>query len=431
MEDEALMNISNLVDDWLSEFDVHSQSFSVNMIDRILESGCRLEASDIHLQPAEAGVDVRYRIDGVLQSAGMIPPALADHLITRLKVMGKLVTYRANIPQEGRLRLSESRSGLMDDDEEPRERDWEMRLSTFPTLHGERAVIRLFPEMGEFERLDDLGFPQDVNAGLRHMIEHTNGGIIFAGPAGSGKTTTAYACMREIVETSDSCRSVVSLEDPIERAIPGTAQSEITAASKIDLATGLRFMMRQDPEVIMVGEIRDKATAEACLQASLTGHLVFSTFHAGSAAQAIERLAELGIDPYLLRSGLLGILSQRLMRRLCDCAHRHRTADDPDGALGLPVQHYALPNGCEKCTGTGYRGRMVITEMISLERPAVGQAVLERAETARLEKLAIERGMVPAKKRAIEAVENGESSPSEFRRVFGIAEDPWEELDEI
>jgi type II secretory ATPase GspE/PulE/Tfp pilus assembly ATPase PilB-like protein len=279
--------------------------------------------------------------------------------------------------------------------------------------------------------LEDLGFPKDIHAGLRHMTEHSNGGVIFAGPAGSGKTTTAYACMREIVETAESCRSVVSLEDPIERAIPGTAQSEITAGSKIDLATGLRYMMRQDPEVIMVGEIRDKATAETCLQASLTGHLVFSTFHAGSAAQAIERLSEFGIDPYLLRSGLLGILSQRLVRRLCDCAHRHSTADDPDGALGLSVQHYSLPNGCEKCTGTGYLGRMVLAEMISLERPAVGQAVLERAETAKLEKLAIERGMVPAKKRAFQAVENGETSPTEFRRVFGIAEDPWEELDDI
>ena len=201
--------------------------------------------------------------------------------------------------------------------------------------------------------------------------------------------------------------------------MPGVAQSQVNPAAGLDLATGLRFLMRQDPEVIMVGEIRDRATAEAAMQASLTGHLLLSTFHAGSAVETLGRLLDMGIEPYVVRSGLLAILCQRLLRRLCSCA---RAIDDPQDYLGLPVQRALRPVGCPACGGTGYRGRILLVEMLALKSAAaveLGRAVLARADTSVLEPLAVQAGMVTRWRRAISAVECGATSPAEVRRVLG------------
>ena len=207
------------------------------------------------------------------------------------------------------------------------------------------------------------------------------------------------------------------MEDPIEVAVDGVAQSQVNEAAGLDLATGLRFLMRQDPEVIMVGEIRDRPTAEAALQASLTGHLLLSTFHAGSAAETISRLLDMGIEPYVLRSGLLGVVCQRLLRRLCRCA---RKCDDPDARLGLPVDRVMVPTGCEACGGTGYRGRFLLAEMLPITHAQLGRAILSRCDTARLEQLAVEAGMVTRWDRACRAVEAGLTGPAEVRRVLGV-----------
>jgi type II secretory ATPase GspE/PulE/Tfp pilus assembly ATPase PilB-like protein len=257
---------------------------------------------------------------------------------------------------------------------------------------------------------------------LAAALAETSGAILVTGPAGSGKTTTVYACMRELAAGCPAGaappRSLASLEDPIEVAVPGVAQSQVHPAVGFDLATGLRFLMRQDPEVIMVGEIRDRATAEAAFQASLTGHLLLTTFHAGSAAEAIGRLSDLGIEPYLLRSGILAILSQRLARRLCRCA---RASDDPAARLGLPVQEFRLPVGCEACRGTGYEGRIVLVEMLRPQPTELGRAILSRSDAATLDRLAVQAGMVTRWQRACQAVRDGLTSPQEVRRVLGFS----------
>ncbi len=291
--------------------------YAVQAVDRVLAAGREAAASDLHLTPSADGLDLRWRLDGVLQPVTRFPREVSANIVARLKVLAELLTYRTDVPQEGRIRDGQV----------------EMRVSTFPTLYGEKAVVRLFAATGSLLWPANLGLPPEIAASLSRLLGETSGAILVTGPAGSGKTTTVYACLRELASQS-SGRSLTSLEDPIEVAVPGVAQSQVNPVSGFDLATGLRFLLRQDPEVIMVGEIRDPATAEVAFQASLTGHLVLSTFHAGSAAACISRLSDMGIEPYLLRSGILAIVSQRLVRKLCSCSQP--IADEAE-LLGLPV----------------------------------------------------------------------------------------------
>jgi type II secretory ATPase GspE/PulE/Tfp pilus assembly ATPase PilB-like protein len=294
-----------------------------------------------------------------------------------------------------------------------------MRLSTFPTLYGEKAVLRIFAGAGRFERLDELGLPAEILSTLRRLLGATSGAILFSGPAGSGKTTTQYACLRDLVETTRGSRALATLEDPIEVAVPGVAQSQVNPGAGFSLEVGLRSILRQDPEVIAVGEIRDRATAEVAFQASLTGHLVLSTFHTGSAAGVVGRLSDMGIEPYLLRSGILAVIAQRLVRRLCECG---REDSDPGSRLGLTVERFRVPVGCERCGGTGYRGRLVLAEMLLPEPTELGRAILSRLDVAQLEALAVASGMVSRWERARLAVEAGLTSPAEVRRVLGISD---------
>lgn len=397
------ISVRDLVAQRFSGLDPKSPQYAVEVVDRVLAAGRELGASDVHLQPAADGLELRYRIDGVLQSAGFLPAALAPNIVARLKVQADLLTYRTDLPQEGRIRAPAG--------------DVELRVSTFPTLYGEKAVVRFFAATGQFRHLDDLGLPDDVLIRLRELLAATSGAIFATGPAGSGKTTTLYACLRELASRSAG-RSLVSLEDPIEMPVAGVAQAQVNAHVGFDLATGLRFLMRQDPEVILVGEVRDRETAEAAFQGALTGHLLLSTFHAGSAVEAIGRLSDMGIEPYLLRSGVLAILNQRLVRRLCTCA---RTSTDAADRLGLPVDEVRVPAGCESCGGTGYRGRMLLVEMLTPQPTELGRAILSRTDTAALEDLAVQSGMVTRWQRAYEAVRTGLTSAAEVRRVLGLS----------
>lgn len=417
--------------DSLTRFNLADPQYATYIVDAIIAEGQSIGASDLHLQPTSQGLELKYRLNGVLMPAAIFMPNLGPNIIARLKVKADLLTYHTDRPQEGRIRLSES--------------DVEMRVSTFPTLHGERAVVRFFGSSNRYQRLDDLGLPTDVLVALRNLLSETSGSIVISGPAGSGKTTTAYACLREIAAISNqnasatnfphnishdiasnillpqcsySGRSLVSIEDPIEIAIDGVAQSQVNPQTGLDLTSGLRFLMRQDPEVIFVGEIRDRQTADAAMQASLTGHLLLTTFHAGSATETVSRLLEMGIEPYILRSGLLAVLNQRLLRQLCDCA---RETTDLDARLGLNVERVRIPVGCQKCRGTGYRGRFLIVELVSLVRSDLGRAVLSRSDTADLEKLALKAGMISRWSRACNAIDAGLTSPAEVRRVLGFS----------
>jgi general secretion pathway protein E len=381
--------------------------YVIKIVDLILDEAILLSASDIHLLPLADGMEVRYRIDGVLQLADILPRAIVPNVIGRLKVLADMVTYRTDIPQEGRLRGSPG--------------EVEMRVSSFPTHFGERAVIRLFSRSNRYVRLGDLGLPDEIAATLAQLLAETSGAILFCGPAGSGKTTTFYTCLRELAASSRGGRSLMTLEDPIEVLIPGVAQAQLNKTAGLDLASGLRSMMRQDPEVIAVGEIRDLETAEIALQASLTGHLVLCTFHAGSAAGVLSRLADMKIEPYVMISGIRAVVCQRLVRRLCDCA---RDVDDPSLLLGLAVSRARVAVGCDVCRGTGYQGRVVLAEILAPSDPAISQAIRVHADVAHLERVAHQGGIVGIFERARHAVEVGLTAPPGIRRVLGISNRP-------
>ena len=369
----------------------------------ILQSARDASATDVHLVPHADGLQMDWRIDGVLHPVARFEPEFAPKIVARLKVVSGLLTYRCDIPQEGRI--------AADIDEV------ETRISTFPTLHGEKAVVRLFAAEGQYLHLNQLGLPDDIGPKLKRLLGETSGVILLTGPAGSGKTTTIYSCLREIVDESHGGRSLVSLEDPIEVIVPGVAQSQVNDSVGFTLEHGLRSLMRQDPEVIMVGEIRDRSTAETVFQASLTGHLVITTFHAGSAAGSISRLLDMGIEPYLLRSSLRAILSQRLIRRLCGCASKNDSSD----VIGADVRlaSASKPVGCERCNGTGYSGRTLLTEMIEPDSHATAHAILAKQDTATIHSAAVSSGMIPQSERAIRAVETGQTSVEEIYRVLG------------
>ncbi|MBS0204826.1 MAG: type II/IV secretion system protein [Planctomycetes bacterium] len=387
----------------LPSLDPADPNYVGDVISAILKVACEVRSSDVHFTPNETELNVSWRIDGVLQPVAVIPRRLAPNVAARLKVLADLLTYRTDVPQEGRLR-----------DCEP---DVEMRLSTFPTLYGEKAVVRLFAGSGRYQWPADLGLPDDLQQRLLNLLLETAGALVITGPAGSGKTTTAYACLRELQRQVGAGKSVVTLEDPIETVLSGVSQSQVNRAAGFDYALGLRSLLRQDPDAILVGEVRDRETAETVFQACLTGHLVLTTFHAGSAAEAVSRLGDMGVEPYLLRAGLLGIVCQRLFRALCDCA---RWTDDEACRLGYPVSQVRVPAGCVNCNGTGYRGRLLLAELLIPNDPTVGRAILDRVDATQLQALAVNSGMNSISRRVQDAVESGKTSPAEARRVLGF-----------
>ncbi len=372
----------------LEKLDPCDVNYATRFVESLLSAAEQAKASDIHLQPTPAGIEIRWRLDGVLQPVGTFPRGEATDVAARLKVLARLLTYRTDIPQEGRIAA----------DALGKNARTEMRVSTFPSLYGERVVVRLFVAPQELLQICDLGLPAEVSASLEQALARTSGAVLITGPAGGGKTTTAYACLRHVVQSTRGARSIVSLEDPIEVAIAGVSQSQVNPAAGFDLASGLRALLRQDPEVVLLGEIRDQPTAAAVFQAALTGQLVISTFHAGSVCEAISRVAEMGIEPYLLRSGLALLMQQRLLRQLCSCQGK----------------------GCETCQQSGYRGRIAIAEILPPLSNELTAAVLRHADAAELQNLVEAAGMVPLQQRVQHLVEQGITSLAEARRVLGL-----------
>lgn len=394
--------MTNDLSQQLASLDASSPLYATQFVERLLAAAADSGASDVHLHPLPNGLEVRWRMDGVLQRVGEFPRGAAADVVSRLKVLAELLTYRTDVPQEGRIRPSSAAAAAVPG--AVNNSAVEMRVSTFPTLFGERAVVRLFAGEARFEHLAELGLPAEIEIALRQLLAETSGVVLVTGPAGSGKTTTAYACLREIARASEGRRNLVTLEDPIEMALPGVSQSQVHPAAGFDLPTGLRSLMRQDPEVILVGEIRDGVTAETAFQAALTGHLVLTTFHAGSAAGALSRLIDMGIEPYLVKSGVRAIVQQRLVRRLCECAGR------------------SVAGGCDQCRHTGYRGRLVLAELLPPLSGELGRALLERRDSVELARLAEAAGMTTIAARAKLAVDAGQTDLAEVRRVLGFAE---------
>lgn len=379
--------------------------FATSFVDRLLQLAAEAGASDVHLDPLGGALGVRWRLDGVLHEIGQLRGESGPNIIARLKVLAGLLTYETALPQEGRIRDDALRV--------------EVRVCTFPTLHGERAVIRVLGTGSESLRsLAQLGLPAGVLAELQKHLVATSGAILIVGPAGSGKTTTAYACLRQIAADSGGGRSLASLEDPIEVAVDSVAQSQVNLPAGFDMATGLRSLLRLDPEVILIGEMRDQPTAETALQAALTGQLVVTTFHAGNCADALHRLVDMGIPAYALRNAVRLVVAQRLVRRLCACAV---TADVEEHArpLGLEVRRCSIAVGCDACHGTGYLGRSLIAEWRTVsdwEFPTIHDR--PPAETAiNLPAAPTYEGHLWHSAAAL--VEAGVTSPLEVARVLG------------
>jgi type II secretory ATPase GspE/PulE/Tfp pilus assembly ATPase PilB-like protein len=387
----------------LDALDAAKPERTSQLVDLILAEAVRRSASDVHFEPTHRAVEVRYRLDGVLQQVASLNRELAPNLIARLKVMAELLTYRLDIPQEGSIRQELNSTGA------------DMRVSTFPTIHGERVVVRIFDVSGETLDLEQLGLPGDLLDSLLDLLRERTGAILLTGPSGSGKTTTIYACLRHLVRLGGGGQHILTIEDPVEQVIEGVSQAQARPGTEFDFARGLRSVLRQDPEVIMIGEIRDRETAFIAIEAALTGHLVFSTLHAGSACGVIGRLLEMGIEPYLLTSGLKGILNQRLVRRLCDACRQ--PVEEKDIASRWPMRsHRAV--GCGACAGTGYRGRILLAELLMLDS-SLRQVILARSDTATLEAEANRSGRSTLWTAAERAVAEGLTTAEEIERVLG------------
>ena len=376
----------------LSQVRREPDRFAVEVVDLLLRMARQQRASDIHLLPLpEKRMEVLWRIDGVLTPIATLSEMTAN-VVSRLKVMGNLLTYRTDIPQEGRLQASTA--------------DVEMRISTFPTVHGEKAVVRLFVASGSYRYLEDLGLGQETEAAFSQLLRGTSGVVLIAGPAGAGKTTTLYASLRTIQRDSALPRSICTLEDPVEALLPGVSQSQVKPGTEFTYQRGLASLMRQDPDVIMVGEIRDQETAQTVFQASLTGQLVLTSFHAGSAAEALSRVSDMGIEPYVIRSGLACVLAQRLMRKRCSCLPAQSS---PETASAT----------CPTCHGCGHSGRMVVAELLTPATTEVTAAILQKLPASELHRTAVSGGMSPLRQLAANAVAAGLTTQLELYRVFG------------
>ena len=377
------------------------------LVDVMIGEGLRREASDIHIEPSDDGVSLRYRLDGVLHPAIRIKSPVGGNVIARVKVLADLLTYHTDVPQEGRI------------DREKVAASSDLRVSTFPTVRGEKAVIRLFDEKTQDVQLDQLGYPEPVRAELECQLLTPKGLILLTGPAGSGKTTTIYAALRFILEGAGGARNIVTVEDPVERMLEGVTQTQVHPATGLTFARCLRSLMRQDPEVIVVGEIRDRETAAIAVEAGLTGHLVISTIHSGAASGVFTRLLEMQVEPHLLNSSVNFIVAQRLIRKLC--ASCRKPIDSEVGLLGLPRDLFGAAcesAGCDQCFGTGYLGRTVLVEALRTN-DAIRKAVLDRVSTEALARIACDQGMKSLAESGIAAVRDKVTSPAEIRRVLG------------
>ena len=400
------MSISAAVDRLLASRNLDDPQYATWIVDELLGLAADAGASDLHFHPGRDGLRMKWRIDGVLHLVGAIPQQASGSIVVRLKVMAGLLTYQSHLPQEGRVAN--------------RDNSLDIRISTFPTLFGEKVVARLLPISGsQLARLGDLGLSPDVVDVMQRAIAQTSGAMLIVGPAGSGKTTTAYACLREILASPHWQRNIASMEDPVEMIVDGVAQSEVAEGPGFDLTSGLRSLVRQDPDVIFVGEIRDPATAEIAFQAALTGQLVITTFHASDAATAISRLADMGVPSYVLRSATNCVVAQQLVRRLCVCAIEAATSD-PQSSLGLPVDKWLLPTGCPRCRQTGYLGRQVAAEVLQLRDGPVVAQIEPGVDAKKIQSIAEAHGMKPLVRQVIELVQTGRTSPAEMVRLFGL-----------
>lgn len=366
-----LMALTEEIPDNEDLLDTEENAPVIRLINAILAEAVKEKASDIHIETFEKKLIIRFRIDGVLMPVLQPARKLSAMLVSRIKVMARLDIAEKRLPQDGRISLRLGSRAI------------DVRVSTLPARHGERIVMRLLDKTNLSFGLAELGMRNDELTRLTQLIHQPHGIILVTGPTGSGKSTTLYAMLAAL--NSDQ-RNILTVEDPVEYELEGIGQTQVNSAVDMTFARGLRAILRQDPDVVMIGEIRDSETAKIAVQASLTGHLVLSTLHTNSACGAVTRLQDMGVEPYLIASSLTGVLAQRLVRRLCPACRVARPVTASEKALlsaagSLPT-HLWHPHGCEQCRQSGYRGRIAIHEVIAIDpslRRAIGEVQGENA----------------------------------------------------
>jgi general secretion pathway protein E len=388
--------------------DLANEAPIIKLVNLMITEALKERASDIHIEPSEEGITVRYRIDGILYNALSPPKRYQQAIVSRVKIMANMNIAENRLPQDGRIKVKYGTS------------DVDIRVSTVPSVVGERVVMRLLEKDDRRFDLNKLGMDDDFLKRFKEMLSIPHGIIIISGPTGSGKTTTLYAAIREI-NTSD--KNIITVEDPVEYRIKGISQIQVNPKINLTFAVGLRSILRQDPEVIMVGEIRDRETAEIAIQAAMTGHLVFSTVHTNDAASGIVRLLDIGVEPYLIASTVTGFLSQRLVRVLCpEC--KQRCSIEPavlkqegiDQSLFSKKELFS-PKGCPKCNNTGFFDRVGIFEMIRLNE-RVRKFIVERRDASYIRDRCSEMGMRTLVQDGIGKVLKGTTSLDEVLRVI-------------
>ena len=397
-------------EDWVSgeELDSAEEASVIKLVNDLLLEAIRERATDIHIEPYEDGLVIRYRIDGVLSEAG-VPPSInqfRNAIVSRLKIMAGLNIAEKRRSQDGRIGLRHKGA------------EYDLRVSIIPMICGEGVVLRVLDNAAALLELEELGMPSGVLEQWDSLIARPHGILLVTGPTGSGKSTTMYASLNRIV--SDAVKAI-TVEDPVEYHVEGVNQIQVNAKTGMTFASGLRAILRHDPDIIMIGEIRDSETAEAAVQASLTGHLVFSSLHSNDAAGATTRLLDMGIEPYLVASSVEGVLAQRLVRRICDACGRERPVEPTDVPTGLVAPASGVVRegpGCRSCRQTGFRGRTGVYELLQMTTP-LRELVMARADAGQIRDVALQKGdLTLLRDAAWGLVCMGQTSPSEAIRIM-------------
>ncbi len=406
MEDDGSMIISD-IEETADLLDDTSDAPIIKLVNHIISQSIKARASDIHIEPYQNILKVRYRVDGILYDLVSPPKAIQSALISRIKVMARLNIAEKRLPQDGRIEVKKGDQNI------------DIRVSTVPTSFGERVVLRLLNKTSSMLNLTELGMEPDRLRIFEDLIRSANGIVLVTGPTGSGKTTTLYAALSSI---NKSDINIITIEDPVEYQIQGIGQIQVNQKIGLTFAQGLRSIVRQDPDVILIGEIRDRETAEIAVQSALTGHLVFSTLHTNDSASAITRLVDIGIEPFLLSSSVLSVIAQRLVRVLCDDCKIPYTPDDyamqsismtADQLKGRTVYK---KKGCENCFQTGYSGRVSIFEIMLLD-DNLRKTILETYDSNQIKNVAVKQNMTTLLDDGIKKVLEGKTSISEILRV--------------
>ena len=385
----------------------------VLLVKQILEGGVRQRASDIHIEPLESSVRVRYRIDGVLKQVMSYDYSLLSGICARLKIMGGMDISEKRKPQDGRISIMVDR------------KEFDIRVSMLPTVYGEKTVMRITSKDGLTRPKSGLGFSPEEEKVFDGILSNPHGIILVTGPTGSGKSTTLYTALSEL-NTEEV--NIITVEDPVEANIDGINQCQVNEKADMTFAAALRSILRQDPDIIMIGEIRDGETADIAVKAAITGHLVVSTLHTNSAASTVTRLIDMGIEPYTAGDALVGVIAQRLVRRLCTCKQPRYAEDHEKSLLGLDPDTEDVviyePNGCPLCNDTGFSGRIGVYEMMTVTR-SLQQVIARNAPANEIEKQALKEGMMTLKLSCAKHVLNGITSLSEMRKIVYEAGDEY------